>query len=174
MQRSKWVTLNLRVSDLDLASARCPRSETTPSRPRMNCRCSTGARLAIDTTVRMDGRSGCVTGETTQRDYAGGHGRARLVVLAFECGGRSFGGVPRRHEPSIHASVHHTLGCEDGAPFWPASNFKEVVCGNLKDVQFYPILNLGLFLGRPLNDVRVFTPPRNFRQFWADPTFFSC
>ena len=39
----------------------------------------------------------------------------------------------------------------------------------IKDVRFYPILNIGLFWAALLK-MSVFYPTRNFRQFWA-PTF---
>ena len=42
--------------------------------------------------------------------------------------------------------------------------------GNFKDVRFHPILSFGLFLGRPLKDVRV-TTPENFVNFGRPPLF---
>ena len=40
---------------------------------------------------------------------------------------------------------------------------------HLKDVQVHPLMNFCLFLGRPLEEVRVFTPPAKFGQFWTEP-----
>ena len=40
--------------------------------------------------------------------------------------------------------------------------------GNFEDVRFHP--EFWPFLG-PLLEMSVFYPTRNFRQFWADPTF---
>ena len=118
------VTLNVRVSDLDLP----PRSAHDQRRLEVvadGLPLFHGAQLAIDTTmvspVRGDGRPGpqCarVDGaalmrarrrkETTYPELSGANGRARLVVLACEVGGRWSGECQNFLSQLAKAKVRH-------------------------------------------------------------------
>ena len=135
------VTLNVRVSDLDLP----PRGAQDQRRLEVvadGLPLFHGAQLAIDTTMvsAVRGDAGplsgwmvqlwCTRGAGKHVPRALGSGRARLVVLACEVGGRwsvesvsflsQLAKAKVRHEPpAIRAPV--TPGCADGAPFLPAT-----------------------------------------------------